>query len=181
MTTTPGNASSNLPGKPPVVDLTTWQAAREELLVREKAHTREGDAIAAARRRLPMVELDGAVEVTGVDGPVPFVELFQGRDELVATLKEVDEWDRPVCAGDLDRAVDLDHRQPPPGRRDRVALAGVRLFADQQLVAGRLPRSQVDDGRLAGEVATRVAGPGRHGVLRCLVSCARGLPEEPVN
>src|ERR687891_603780 len=83
MTTTPGNASSNLPGKPPVVDLTTWQAAREELLVREKAHTREGDAIAAARRRLPMVELNGAVEVTGVDGPVPFVDLFQGRDELV--------------------------------------------------------------------------------------------------
>ncbi len=83
MTTTPGNASSNLPGKPPVVDLATWQAAREELLVREKAHTREGDAIAAARRRLPMVELDGAVEVTGVDGPVPFVDVFQGRDELV--------------------------------------------------------------------------------------------------
>jgi predicted dithiol-disulfide oxidoreductase (DUF899 family) len=72
MTTTPGNARSNLPGKPPVVDLATWQAAREERLVRERAHTREGDAIAAARRRLPMVELDGAVEVTGVDGPVPF-------------------------------------------------------------------------------------------------------------
>ena len=78
MTTTPGNASSNLPGKPPVVDLATWQAARDELLVREKAHTREGDAIAAARRRLPMVELDGAVEVTGVDGPVPFVDVFDG-------------------------------------------------------------------------------------------------------
>jgi len=63
MTTTPGNASSSLPGTPPVVDLATWQAAREELLVREKAHTREGDAIAAARRRLPMVELDGALRI----------------------------------------------------------------------------------------------------------------------
>ena len=83
MTTTPGNASSNLPGKPPVVDLATWQAAREELLVREKAHTHEGDAIAAARRRLPMVEVDGSVEVTGADGAVPFLDLFQGRDELV--------------------------------------------------------------------------------------------------
>src|SRR6266498_858106 len=49
----------------------------------EKAHTREGDAIAAARRRLPMVELDGTVEVVGPDGPVPFLDLFQGRDELV--------------------------------------------------------------------------------------------------
>ena len=70
-------------GRPPVVDLATWQAARNELLVREKAHTHEGDAIAAARRRLPMVEFDGTVEVVGPDGPVPFLSLFQGRDELV--------------------------------------------------------------------------------------------------
>jgi predicted dithiol-disulfide oxidoreductase (DUF899 family) len=63
--------------------MATWQAARDELLVREKAHTREGDAIAAARRRLPMVEFDGTVEVVGTDGPVPFLDLFQGRDELV--------------------------------------------------------------------------------------------------
>jgi predicted dithiol-disulfide oxidoreductase (DUF899 family) len=77
--TTPSNAA----GKPPVVDLATWQAARDELLVREKAHTREGDAIAAARRRLPMVEFDGAVQLTGAEGPVPFLDLFQGRDELL--------------------------------------------------------------------------------------------------
>ncbi|NKE61903.1 DUF899 domain-containing protein [Lentzea sp. PSKA42] len=69
--------------RPPIVDMATWQKARDELLVREKAHTREGDAIAAARRRLPMVEYDGKVEVTGPDGPVPFLDLFQGRDELV--------------------------------------------------------------------------------------------------
>jgi predicted dithiol-disulfide oxidoreductase (DUF899 family) len=72
-----------VPGRPPAVDLATWQAARDELLVREKAHTREGDAIAAARRRMPMVEFDGKVEVTGARGPVPFLDLFQGRDELV--------------------------------------------------------------------------------------------------
>lgn len=70
-------------GRPPVVDLATWQAARDELLIREKAHTREGDAIAAARRRLPMVEFDGTVEVVGPDGPVPFLDLFRGRNELV--------------------------------------------------------------------------------------------------
>ena len=75
--------TTTLPGRPPVVDRVTWDAARNELLVREKVHTREGDAIAAARRRLPMVELDGTVEVVGPDGPVPFLDLFQGRDELV--------------------------------------------------------------------------------------------------
>jgi predicted dithiol-disulfide oxidoreductase (DUF899 family) len=83
MTTTSGSASKNLPGKPPIVDRATWQAARDELLVREKAHTRAGDAIAAARRRLPMVEFDGTVEVVGPDGPIPFLDLFQGRNELV--------------------------------------------------------------------------------------------------
>ena len=44
---------------------TTSQAAREELLLHEKAHAREGDAIAAARQRLSMVNIDDAVEVTG--------------------------------------------------------------------------------------------------------------------
>jgi len=81
MTSTPSESART--GRPPVVDLATWQAVRNELLVREKAHTREGDAIAAARRRLPMVEFDPTVEVTGPDGPVPFLDLFQGRDELL--------------------------------------------------------------------------------------------------
>ena len=76
-------ASNPLPGRPAVVDLDTWQAARDELLLREKAHTREGDALAAARRRLPMVEFDGTVEVMGADGAVPFLDLFQDRAELV--------------------------------------------------------------------------------------------------
>ncbi len=83
MTSTPSDQAAGPAGRPPVVDLATWQAARDELLVREKAHTREGDAIAAARRRLPMVEFDAAVQVTGPDGPVPFLDLFQGRDELL--------------------------------------------------------------------------------------------------
>ena len=83
MTTTPEDPTTALPGRPPIVDLATWQTARSELLVREKAHTHEGDALAAVRRRLPMVEFDGTVEVVGPDGPVPFLDLFQGREELV--------------------------------------------------------------------------------------------------
>ena len=70
-------------GTPPVVDMATWEQARDALLAREKAHTREGDAIAAERRRLPMVEVDATAHVTGAAGPVPFIDLFQGRSELV--------------------------------------------------------------------------------------------------
>ena len=83
MTSTPTDPTTARPGHPAVVDRATWQAARDELLVREKAHTHEGVALAAARRRLPMVEFDGTVEVVGPDGPVPFRDLFQGRGELL--------------------------------------------------------------------------------------------------
>ena len=71
------------PALPPVVDRRTWQEAREALFAREKAHTREGDAIAAARRRLPMVEVDAAIEVIGPNGPIPFLDVFEGRRQLI--------------------------------------------------------------------------------------------------
>ena len=53
---------------PPVVDRQTWQAALDDLRKREKAATRELDAIAAQRRRLPMVELPDYTLI-GPDGP----------------------------------------------------------------------------------------------------------------
>jgi predicted dithiol-disulfide oxidoreductase (DUF899 family) len=69
---------------PEIVDRATWNAQREALLVREKAHTHEGDAIAAARRRLPMVEMDPAITLTGPEGPVPLIDVFEGRSQLIA-------------------------------------------------------------------------------------------------
>ena len=68
---------------PPVVDRATWQAERDQLLAREKAHTREGDAIAAARRRLPMVEVDPTIQLIGPNGPVTLLEVFEGRKLLI--------------------------------------------------------------------------------------------------
>jgi predicted dithiol-disulfide oxidoreductase (DUF899 family) len=48
-------------GAPKIVDRSTFQAELDALRVREKAHTREGNAIAAVRRRLPMVEVDPTI------------------------------------------------------------------------------------------------------------------------
>ena len=62
------DAMKNEPGAPKVVDRSTFRAELDALRVREKAHTREGDAIAAARRRLPMVEVDGATPLIGDAG-----------------------------------------------------------------------------------------------------------------
>jgi predicted dithiol-disulfide oxidoreductase (DUF899 family) len=69
-------------GAPPIVDRDAWLREREALLVREKAHTREADAIAAARRRLPMVEV-APISLDGANGPTPLIDIFQGRDQLV--------------------------------------------------------------------------------------------------
>ena len=69
---------------PEIVDRASWEAERDRLLTREKAHTREGDAIAAARRRLPMVEVDAQTPLVGADGPVPLVDVFEGRRQLLA-------------------------------------------------------------------------------------------------
>jgi predicted dithiol-disulfide oxidoreductase (DUF899 family) len=54
------------------------------LRVREKAHTHEGDAIAAARRRLPMVEVDPTLPLIGPHGPVTLLDVFEGRRQLIA-------------------------------------------------------------------------------------------------
>ena len=69
---------------PTIVDRATFQAELDALRVREKAHTREGDAIAAARRRLPMVEVNSATPLIGPHGPVTLLEAFEGRRQLLA-------------------------------------------------------------------------------------------------
>ena len=69
---------------PKIVDRSAFQAELDALRVREKAHTREGDAIAAARRRLPMVEVDGATPLIGERGAVTLLDAFEGRRMLIA-------------------------------------------------------------------------------------------------
>jgi predicted dithiol-disulfide oxidoreductase (DUF899 family) len=69
---------------PAVSERGTWQRELDALKVREKAHTHEGDAIAAARRRLPMVEVDATLTLIGPDGPLTLLEAFEGRRELIA-------------------------------------------------------------------------------------------------
>ncbi|MXP23967.1 DUF899 domain-containing protein [Gordonia sp. HNM0687] len=67
---------------PPVVDEQSWRDALAELRVREKAATRELDAIAAQRRRLPMVEMPDYTLI-GPDGPISLADVFDGRSQLI--------------------------------------------------------------------------------------------------
>ena len=74
MTTTPREHADT--AVPPVVSAEEWQEARAQLLVVEKAHTHEGDAVAAQRRRLPMTEVDANLGTTGASGPTTLLDMF---------------------------------------------------------------------------------------------------------
>jgi predicted dithiol-disulfide oxidoreductase (DUF899 family) len=66
-----------------VVSRDEWQAARDELLQREKEHTRMGDELARQRRELPWVAIGKEYRFDADDGPRTLAELFDGRSQLV--------------------------------------------------------------------------------------------------
>src|SRR5579884_2158179 len=68
---------------PPVVSPAEWEAARQQLLVKEKALTRARDALAAERRRMPWMAVGKAYEFEGPQGKVSLPELFEGRRQLI--------------------------------------------------------------------------------------------------
>src|SRR5213595_1542016 len=68
---------------PPVVSPTDWQVARDALLVKEKDATRARDALAAERRRLPMVRIEKDYAFDGTDGKARLLDFFEGRRQLL--------------------------------------------------------------------------------------------------
>src|SRR5919199_6485804 len=68
---------------PPIVSPQKWEAARQELLVKEKEVTRARDALAAQRRRMPWMAVEKDYRFEGPDGPVSLADLFEGRRQLI--------------------------------------------------------------------------------------------------
>ena len=68
---------------PPVVSQEEWDSARERLLVKEKAHTRAGDALAAERRRMPWMAVKSDYVFEGPGGKASLLDLFEGRRQLI--------------------------------------------------------------------------------------------------
>ena len=60
-----------------------WTAAREQLLVKEKALMRARDALNAERRRMPWMAVENDYRFEGPDGPVTLLDLFEGRRQLI--------------------------------------------------------------------------------------------------
>jgi predicted dithiol-disulfide oxidoreductase (DUF899 family) len=88
---------------PRVVSDTEWQAAREALLAKEKAATRARDALAAERRRLPMVRIEKDYMFDGERGKARLIDLFEGRRQLILYhfmfAPDVSGWPHAGCDG----------------------------------------------------------------------------------
>ena len=101
--------------RPQVVSQQEWQTARDALLIREKQLTRELDALAADRRRLPMVRLDAAkYQFTAPDGsPASLTELFDGHRQLIVyhfMLEPGQDW---ICGGCATLTDNFDAQSQP--------------------------------------------------------------------
>ena len=68
---------------PQVVSSDEWEAALQQLLVKEKALTRARDALAAERRRMPWLEVEKEYVFDGPNGKVDLLDLFEGRRQLI--------------------------------------------------------------------------------------------------
>jgi predicted dithiol-disulfide oxidoreductase (DUF899 family) len=89
--------------RPRVVSHAQWQVARDKLLRKEKAETRALDALAAERRRLPMVKIEKDYVFEGPKGKARLVDLFEGRRQLILYhfmfAPGVDGWPKAGCPG----------------------------------------------------------------------------------
>ena len=79
------NQSSEQPTirTPPIVSADAWEAARQQMLVKEKALTRARDALAAERRRMPWMAVEKTYAFDGPQGKVGLLDLFEGRQQLI--------------------------------------------------------------------------------------------------
>ena len=88
---------------PEVVAETEWQEALEQIREQEKRLTREHDALAAQRRRLPRVRIDKDYVFQGSAGELRLIDLFEGRRQLILYhfmfAPGVDGWPDAGCDG----------------------------------------------------------------------------------
>jgi predicted dithiol-disulfide oxidoreductase (DUF899 family) len=101
---------------PPVVSPQEWKAAREELLAKEKELTRARDALAAERRRMPRMAVEGEYRFEGPQGSVGLEDLFAGRRQLIVyrfffdpDVKGYPEKGCPGCSFVADQVAHLAH------------------------------------------------------------------------
>jgi predicted dithiol-disulfide oxidoreductase (DUF899 family) len=106
-----------------IVSQAEWTAARRALLEKEKAHMREGDALAAERRALPWVKVEADYAFDTSEGRKSLAELFDGRSQLIVHhLMYAPDWNA-ACPGCSFQAEHIDGPAPHLERHDVTIVA----------------------------------------------------------
>ncbi len=132
---------------PKIVAAAEWRKSRAKLLQKEKAATRARDALAAERRRQPMVRIDKDYEFAGAGGKAGLADLFDGRRQLLLYhfmfAAGVNGWPKagcPGCSFFLDQIGNLAHlnaRDVSFAVVSRAPLANIRGY--QKRMGWQLP------------------------------------------
>jgi predicted dithiol-disulfide oxidoreductase (DUF899 family) len=127
---------------PRIVSRQEWDAAREEMLVKEKGLTRARDALAAERRRMPWMAVDKEYEFDGPGGKATLLDLFDGRRQLVVYRfffePGVDGWPERGCGGCSFLADQVAHLAHLNARDTTLAFASRAPQADIERSKARM-------------------------------------------
>jgi len=127
---------------PPIVSPQEWEAARQQLLAKEKALTRSRDALAAERRRMPWLAVEKKYEFDGPKGQTSLLELFDGRRQLIVYRAFFEPgvfgWPEHVCRGCSLAADHVAHLAHLNARDTTLAFASRGPQADIERLKARM-------------------------------------------
>jgi predicted dithiol-disulfide oxidoreductase (DUF899 family) len=126
------------PARPRIVAHDAWEVERARFEATEKELTRAKDALAAERRRLPMVELPGRYLLHGPAGRTTLAEMFEGRSQLIVYSFMYGPDDAKPCAGCSMFVDNLGHPAHLNARDTTLALVSRAPLEKLQAVRERM-------------------------------------------
>src|SRR5437588_1150863 len=127
---------------PPIVSRQEWEAARQHLLVKEKAQMRARDALAAERRRMPWMAVEKAYQFEGPKGKVSLLDLFEGRRQMIVYRAFFEPgvfgWPDHACRGCSLGADQVGHLAHPNARDTTLAWASRAPQKDIERLKARM-------------------------------------------
>jgi predicted dithiol-disulfide oxidoreductase (DUF899 family) len=128
--------------QPPIVSPREWEAARQQLLAREKVLTRARDALAAERRRMPWLAVEKQYEFDGPKGMASLLDMFEGRRQLIIYRAffepGVEGWPDHACVGCSFLADQVAHVAHLNARDTTLAFASRALQFDIERLKARM-------------------------------------------